>query len=106
MKCLYIWSLIYIQIWYYIDYIEEYVGELRIEEFEFQGDQVWKLGLIFIYYKSKVAGRLGQEIGTDLHLLQVWGLWSIGSGNSDKTNSQKRLLTFPSYTKPSLKISW
>ena len=91
---------------YRIDCIEEYVEELRIEEFEFQADQVRKLGLIFIYYKSKVAGRLGQEIGTELHLLQVWGLWSIGSGNSDKTNSQKTLLTFHGYMKPSLKISW
>ena len=69
------------------------------------------LGLIFIYYKSEVAGRSGREIrSTDLHLLQVRGLqvesgpeicWTdlqllqvpglrpIGSGNSDKTNSQK-----------------
>ena len=38
-----------------------------------RSDQVWKLGLIFIY-KSEVAGRRsGNEIGTDLHLLQVRG---------------------------------
>ena len=50
-----------------------------------QANRVQKLRLIFIYYKSEVAGRwLGQEIGTDLHLLQVRGLRLIGSGNSNK----------------------
>ena len=46
-----------------------------------QADRVQKLRLIFIYYKSKVAGRSGQEIGTDLHLLQVRGLRPFRSGN-------------------------
>ena len=49
-----------------------------------QADQVRKLELIFINYKSKVAGRSGQEFGTDLHLLQVRGRRpSIRSGNWD-----------------------
>ena len=67
-----------------------------------RSDWVRKLGLIFTYYKSEVAGQSGQEIGTDLHLLQVRGLRPIGSGNLGKSNSQERLLGFPSYTKPSL----
>ena len=77
--------------------------------------------LIFIYFMSEVsgrsgpeirstdlqllqevAGRSGQGIGTDLHLPQVQGLRPIGSGNSDKTYSQKRPLGFPSYMKPIL----
>ena len=63
-------------------------------------DQVLKLGLIFIYYKSEFSCcRSGPEIGTDLHLLQVRGRRPIGPGNSDKANSQKRLLGFPSYMK-------
>ena len=57
-------------------------------------------------WRVRVSGRSGPEIGTDLHLLQVRGLRPIRSGNSDKTNFQKRLLGFPSYMKPSLKISW
>ena len=121
--------------------VEQFKDDHAFEEFEVENgfDQVRKLRLIFIYYKSEVAGRFGleicltdlqlqevsgrsgQEIGTDLHLLQVRGrrpnrsgigtdlhllhvrgFRPIGSGNSDKTNSQKRLLRFPSYTKPSL----
>ena len=87
------------------EFKNEFQDDHNFEEFEFQADWVRKLGLIFIYYKSEVAGRSGQEIGTDLHLLQVQCLRQIKSGNSNKTNSQKRLLGFPSYTKSSLKIS-
>ena len=55
-----------------------------------QVDRVWKLELIFIYYKSEVAGWSGQEIGTDLHLLQVRDRRPpIRPGNLDKTNFQK-----------------
>ena len=47
-------------------------------------DQVRKLGLIFIYYKSEASGWSGQEIGTDLHLLQVQGRrLPIRQGNWD-----------------------
>ncbi len=49
--------------------VEQFEDDHTFEES--QADRVWKLGLIFIYYKSEVAGRSGQEIGTDLHLLQV-----------------------------------
>ena len=56
-------------------------------------------------YKSEVSGRSGPEIETDLHLLQVRGLRLIGSGNSGKTYSQKRMLEFPSHTKPSLSLN-
>ena len=38
----------------------------------------------------------------DWYLLQVRGRRPIGLGNLDKTNSQKRLLGFPSYMNPSL----
>ena len=123
----------------------EFNDDHAFEEFEGENefDQVRKLGLIFIHYKSEVpgqsgpeiclpdlqlqevSGRSGLEIGTDLHLLQVRGRRPIRSGNWDwsspttslrsqadrvwkfgQTNSQKRLLGFPSYTKPSLKIKW
>ena len=88
----------------------EFNDDHALEDFEVENQfhQVRKfVRLIFIYYKSEVAGcRSGLEIGTDLHLLQVQGLRPIRSGNLDKTNSQKRLLGFPSYTKTSLKISW
>ena len=87
------------------EFENEFKDDHTFEEFEFQADRVWKLGLIFTYYKSKVSGRSGQEIGTNLHLLQIRGLRLIGFGNLDKTNSQMTLLGFPSYTKPSLKIS-
>ena len=50
--------------------------------------------------RVRVSGRSGRDIGPDLHLLQVRGRRPIWSGNSDKTNSQKRLLTFPSLYKP------
>ena len=67
-----------------------------------QADRVWKLVWTDLHL-LQVRGRgLGQEIGTDLHLLQVQGLRPIRSGNWDKTNSQNRLLRFPSYMKPSL----
>ena len=45
-------------------------GIHTFKEFEFQADRVRKLGLIFIYCKSEVAGRSGQEIGTALMPLQ------------------------------------
>ena len=56
--------------------------------------------------RSRKRVRSGPEIrSTGLHLLKVRGLRTIGSVNSGETNSQKRLLGFPSYKKPSLKIS-
>ena len=82
--------------------VAQFEDDHAFEEFEFQADRVWELGLIFTYYKarpqadqvrklgliftyckSKVSGRSGQEIGTDVHLLQVRGCRPIRSGNWD-----------------------
>ena len=61
----------------------EFNDDHTFEEFKVENEfnQVQKLGLIFIYYKSEVADRSGQKIGTVLHLLQVQGLRPIGSRN-------------------------
>ena len=61
--------------------VKQFEDNHAFEELEFQANRAQKLGLIFIYYKSEDAGQSGQEIGIDLHLLQVQGCRPIGSGN-------------------------